>query len=104
LGRHCTVCFHPRKVEIEECIRSGETLTSIADNFELKIGAVWAHRQNHMKIDPKPLKPQITLRDGMCAEHPNIAAFYHTELRVYICPVCKKILRNVCEGNSEYPI
>lgn len=48
MPRICTVCAHPKKREIDECLVSGQSNRSIAKRFGVDDAAVFRHRNAHL--------------------------------------------------------
>lgn len=48
MGRHCTVCVHEARAEIEAQIRAKTRYQDIADRFGLHRKAIGRHKLNHM--------------------------------------------------------
>src|SRR5579864_693996 len=48
MPRVCTVCTHPQKREIDECLVSGQSNRSIAKRFGVDDAAVFRHRNAHL--------------------------------------------------------
>ncbi len=44
----CSVCQHPRREEIDECLRQGLPNTAVARILKLSEAAVRRHRANHI--------------------------------------------------------
>jgi hypothetical protein len=48
MPRVCTVCSHPQRREIDECLVSGQSNRGIAKRFGLDDAAVFRHRNAHL--------------------------------------------------------
>lgn len=52
MPRHCSICEHPRRDDVDDALLRNETLRKIAKRFETSITALHRHRQSHI---PKAL-------------------------------------------------
>ena len=52
MPRHCSICEHPRRDDVDDALLQNETLRKIAKRFETSITALHRHRQSHI---PKAL-------------------------------------------------
>lgn len=48
MARPCTICNHPNRNDIENAVLENKTLTEIAKRYDIKVPALFRHRQNHM--------------------------------------------------------
>lgn len=47
-GRPCTICTHPARAEIDRGMLSGTPYWNIAERFDVSLGALARHRQEHV--------------------------------------------------------
>lgn len=66
-GRKCTICFHPRRWEIDHALTAGETIASVARRFEVSKDALQRHRLGHLKAEPIGSDPVATPADDSLA-------------------------------------
>jgi hypothetical protein len=48
MARHCTVCHHAKRTEIEKALIRNESLQNIANAFGISDAAAWRHKTNHL--------------------------------------------------------
>ena len=46
MGRTCSVCSNPRRVEIDTALLSGQSLRVVASRFESSLGSVQRHKEH----------------------------------------------------------
>ncbi len=66
MPRHCTICEHPKKEEIDRQIVNGNTFRNIAKLFSLSAAAVYRHKEHvsRVLVNAKKAK-EIAHADGL---------------------------------------
>lgn len=48
MARHCTICEHPERVEIDSQIIEGKSFRNITEHFSISLGALHRHKSDHI--------------------------------------------------------